>query len=284
MPRFAFSTVACPEWSLSRIAQAAADWDYDAIELATEGARAVRLASDPALTAEPKTLAILREAGVAAGALGTSIRYDEPVFPPVVGYVVSDTEACIRQTNEAVRLADAIVAPLVRVLPFETPAGVSVRATRDKIIKRLTLCATQARGTGVRIALENAGSFPTAAELAQILDEIPSDAIVASYSITAAQVAGEDPRDGIDLLGDRLAMVRVSDITNGRPAPLGEGEIAGELSLQHLSDLRWSGLVSYDYPRAWVDGLEDPETVLPRAIETMHHWYHGHLAEGRVNA
>lgn len=284
MPKFAFSTVATPSWSIARIAEAAAEWDYDAVELYTEGARAANFANDPMMTAETKTADLFDSAGVLPGAICTSIRYDEPVFPPVVGHVVTDTEASIRQTHEAIQLADRIGAGYVRVLPFEALSAGALESTRQRIVKRLELCATQARGTRVRLAIENAGSFVTAKELASILDDIESPAVVASFSIANAHAAGESPEDSVEILGERLGMVRVSDHAQGEPVTLGTGEVPNADVLRLLADRRWRGLITYDWPRAWNESIAEAEQVLPAAVEQMHRWYHGALAAGRAEA
>ena len=87
----AFSTVACPEWTLDRAARAAAEWGYEGLELRTFGHGSTHLACDPALTSAEKVRKVLDDAGVAPFSLASGVRFDEPIRPPVIGRVLSDT-------------------------------------------------------------------------------------------------------------------------------------------------------------------------------------------------
>ena len=48
MLKVAFSTVACPHWTLERAARAAAEYGYDGVELRTFDDGSGRMACDPA--------------------------------------------------------------------------------------------------------------------------------------------------------------------------------------------------------------------------------------------
>ncbi|MEO0512947.1 MAG: TIM barrel protein [Planctomycetota bacterium] len=278
MPRFAFSTVACPELLLPAVADMAEDLQYDAIDLYTEGPRSTSFACDPAMTDDAKAVRVFRTVGVEPGVLSTSIRFDEPVFPPIIGRAVTDMEGCVRRTYDAVLLAQKLGAPLVRVLGYEAPSRTSLGSTTKLIRARLEVAATAARGTGVRVVLENGGSYATGVELARLLDRLESPHVGAAYSVAAAHHAGERPEDGIAALADRLALVRVTDFNGGTPVAFGEGDVPNHDALRTLARDHWDGLVTFDYPRAWFDSLADLDTareVLGASIERMHHAYHG---------
>src|SRR3981081_682694 len=97
----AFSTVACPGWTLERVAREGASFGFEAVELRSFGENPTLLSCDPALTAEDKTRAMFTDAGAEILSLGTSIRFDEPIRPPVLGLVISDTERSVRQAKRA---------------------------------------------------------------------------------------------------------------------------------------------------------------------------------------
>ena len=69
--KLAYSTVACPDWTLEQAAQRAKEFGYDGIELRTLGPGSSLLASDPALSEPHKVKAILNEAGIAATCIST---------------------------------------------------------------------------------------------------------------------------------------------------------------------------------------------------------------------
>ena len=94
MIRTAFSTTACPDWTLDRVARAAADWGYAGVELRSLGGGGTELACEPALTDPEKTRAMFAGAGVSIASIATGVRFDEAVFPPVVGHILLDPVLC----------------------------------------------------------------------------------------------------------------------------------------------------------------------------------------------
>src|SRR5579862_7295833 len=115
MFKTAFSTVACPEWTLSRAMQGAAEYGFDGVELRTFGSGSRELACDPALTDPEKVRRLAADAGVQIACLGTGVAFDEPIRPPVLGRVLGDPEKSIRRAKSAIELATQVECPLVRV-------------------------------------------------------------------------------------------------------------------------------------------------------------------------
>ena len=74
--RFAFSTLACPDWSIDKVAQQAKEMGYDGVELRTLGAGGTQLASDPATTDPAKVKAAFDAAGVEPICLSASTTFD----------------------------------------------------------------------------------------------------------------------------------------------------------------------------------------------------------------
>jgi sugar phosphate isomerase/epimerase len=271
----AFSTVACPEWTLDRVPAAAREFGFGAVELRTFGPASSDLPCDPALTEESKTRAAFARHGIEIVSLATSCRFDEPILPPVIGAVISDTERSVREANRAVDLAIGLGCPVVRVFGFEIPARERRVSGLARIADRLRLVLDHARASGVKIAVENGGSFPRALDLLEILDAVRHPLLGACYSIDQGHAAGETPADAVRELGDRLLIARLKDWKAGRPAPLGEGELPCREYLTALAEAGFDGPVVYEWPRMWVRDIEPAETVLPRAARTLYSWIGG---------
>lgn len=248
--RIAFSTVACPDWTLDQVADAAGRWGYDGVELRTRGYGSTDFACDPALTSAERVRAVFDDAGVAVASLATTLAFDQPVRPKVLGYVIGDHERPIRQAKRMIDLAAQIDCPLVRVFGFEVQPGATRPITIELIESRLRMVVDHADKTGVKVALENGGSFPTAKDLREIIDRIPSPLLVASYSAAVAADAGETPADGMVLLAGRLGMVKVKGLSTVIP----EGACD------------W---VVYELDRAFIEGLPAAESVLPEAAKVL---------------
>lgn len=268
----AFSTVACGAWTLETVAERAAAWGYPAVELRTFGEGSRQFTCDPALTGPEKILRLFSAVGVQPCMLATSVAFDAPIKPPVLGRVLSDTEVAVRAAKRAIDLAASIECPLIRVFAFELPAREKRAAGVRRIVDRLRMVVDHADRTGVRIAIENGGSFSRAADLAEILDEIPSPLLGACYAVSPAHHAGEPPHHGLNILGARTFAVRLQDDKAGRPAALGSGDVPCADAVAFLARSNFTGPVIYQWDHAWVPGLEPAERVLPAAIKCIMHW------------
>lgn len=268
----AFSTVACPDWTLEKVAASARQYGFEAVELRTFGAASRELACDPALTDEGKTREMFARRGVEILSLGTSVRFDAPIVPPVIGLVISDTEKSVRAGVRAVGQAVALGCPIVRVYGFEIPGREKPKSAIKRISDRIKMVLDHARTSGVRLALENGGSFGRAAQVAEVIEAVGNPLLGAAYSLGAAHAAGDDFGAGVRLLGDRLLVARVSDERGGKPCPLGQGELPCREFTQELGRAGMDGPLVYEWPRMWMPELDAAETVLPHAATAMFKW------------
>ena len=268
----AFSTIACPDWTLDRAVAFAAEAGFDGLELRTFGHHGSPLLCEPCLTGPTKIRDLFEDEGVRPAALATSIRYDAPVVPPILGRVFGDFEKPVRQTKQMVEVATSIEAPYVRVFPFELPEGESRRSGVRRIVERLTLAATTARHTGVRLLLENGGSFPLAEDLVELIDRVGGPLVAAAYCPAVAHAAGEDPVAGVRVLGSRLESVKLRDCDGPTPVPLGAGSIPNRPVVEELERLGYEGWCTIEWDRLWLPKLDPPEHVLERSLAAFYSW------------
>lgn len=250
----AFSTVACPDWTLDNVAETAENVGALGVELRTFGHGSTQSACDPALTATEKVRTILAAAGVRPCCLSTGIRFDEPIFPPVMGRVFSDTERSVRECKGMIDLARDLACPYVRVFAFEFHGDENRKNATARILDRLTKSLDHCRNSGVQLVLENGGSFPTATLLAELIDEAASPLLMAAYSPAVALQAGESFVNGINVLRDRLVSIKLKDFKGGRPCALGQGEQPVAEVLDAAAGAGFDGWLVYEYDRAWLDG------------------------------
>lgn len=268
----AFSTVACPAWTLERVAAAAAQYGYDGVELRTFGYGSTAIACDPALTSSAKTRSLFAGAGVGIACLATGARFDEPIRPPVMGRVFGDTEAAVRQAKAAIDLAAQVECPLVRVFGFEHPSAEKRAPAVARITERLRLVADAAHNTGVRVVLENGGSFPRAEQVLELIDRVGSPLLGAAYSAPVAFEAGEDPARGARILGQRLWSAKVKDYARNVPCTLGLGDVPCAPFVAELVAMNFDGWLVYEWDRLWLPALALAEDVLPDALRRLYEW------------
>jgi len=277
----AFSTIACPEWTLEEVCETASRCGFRGVELRTFGHASTDLACDPLLTGAAKVRDLFEDAGVVPMCLATSIRFDKPVWPPVIGHAITDTERPIREARAMVEAAAQREIPAVRVFGFELSAREPRRSGIRRIVERLSLACATARNSGVKIVLENAGSIPRAEDLRRIIDAVDSPLLLASYSPAVARAAGEDPADALRLLAGRLWSVKLTDLHAGRTAPLGEGDLDVQGVISRLGRLGFGGWVVYEWPRLWMPDLGDAHGALADAAEKLYRWRAGAHPDGR---
>lgn len=280
----AFSTVACPDWTLEQVAASARQFGYLGVELRTFGYGSTHLACDPGLTSASKVRAIFGAVGVEIISLASSLRFDEPISPPLIGRTfIFDQESSVRRGKALVDMAVQLECPYVRVFGFEVVNNDSLNTTIARIADRLGKVVDYARNSGVSILLENGGSFSTAAGMSQILDAVDHPLLNASYSLAVAREAGEAAINGVNVLGEKLRMIKVKDFADGLPCALGEGEFEAKESFLAVRAAGFKEWAVYEHDRMWFSELGDPSAMLESGARTMFGWLGGKSAPARAH-
>lgn len=279
MLKLAFSTVCCPDWTLRQVAHAAIDSSFEGVELRTFGGGSSHLACDPALTAPAKILDLFDDDGVDLAGLAASSRFDAPISPPILGWVIGDFEKQVREATRHVDLTEALGADYVRVFAFEPAPGERPSKAIKRIVERLKLLCDHARHRGVKIALENGGGYPRAEQIAEIIDGVGNPLLGASYSIAVGAAAGDDPRIAIEVLSDDLIVARVKDYKRGAPCLPGDGDIPCEEFARALGATLPRGWVVFEWDKLWMPDLMNPEEALPEAARRLGGWLYERQSE-----
>lgn len=275
-----FSTVACLDWPLDRVCAIAENAGYLGLELRTFGSGSTACACDPALTDPAKFRSMLDRSGAEPVSVATSIHFDSPRPTGPIHQALGDLEQSVRQCKFAIDLAAELHCPFVRVFGFEIGAHERRGSALERILDRLGKSLDHARSSGVRLAVENGGSFGTATALAELIDMAASPHLGAAYNIAVAAAEGENPLNGLNVLGDRLLLVKLKDYRDGRPCGLGRGDTITRPVVEALVRGSFQGPVVFEYDRCWFPDLGDPTAVLLEASKTMYEWI-GAAAPGR---
>ncbi|MBS0191876.1 MAG: sugar phosphate isomerase/epimerase [Phycisphaerales bacterium] len=278
--KLALSTVACPDWTFEALAAFVEEAGYQGLELRTFGSASTRFACDPALTDPDKVRRLLAATGCEVACVATSTRFDDPITPPGIGHILSGTPQGVRETGWAVDLAARLEAPLVRVFGYQIPSNESRTSALSRIVDRLELAVATARNTGVRLAIENGGSFPTAATLSELLDRVNNPLLGVAYSPAIAALAGESVSAGINVLEEKLFSVKIKDWSHGKPCVLGEGESQAREAIDALGAAGFGGWVVYECDRAWLPAEADGRELLKKSARNYYGWIGGRRTAG----
>ena len=278
--RLAFSTVACPDWTLERVMSFADQHEYDGVELRTFGWGGTELACDPALTDAAKVRRLAHETGTHIMCLGTSVKFDDRIWPPVIGLALPESDRAVQAARRFVSLADDIECPYLRVFGFEGHGGEKPGKTLERVVERMRWALDAAAKRRVKIVFENGGSFASAEQLTEVLDACNSPWLGACYNIAVGAEAGDNVTDAIDLLGERLWTVKLKDLRGKDPVEIGQGDVPLADAIGHLAARGFDGWAVVEWMRFWRPDLAEAEGVLSRAMTTLRGW----LAEAPAGA
>jgi sugar phosphate isomerase/epimerase len=256
-PILSFSTLACPEWSPTRVVAQAAAIGYDGIEW--RGGHEGHVPPDMA-PAELRAIShAMDDHGVKALAL--------TAYGSLVAHEPRERARESASLRRSIDLAFALSARFVRVfvgLPTDSVRGA---ALRDRAVGSLDAVADHAAVAGVTIALELHDLHARAADMLPILER---SGVAVVWDIGNAWQAGEHPDDGLAALGRRIGYVQLKDGrgrgTDWRLCDLGDGDVPIGRALRGLAARGPLPPLSVEWERAWHHRLAPAEVALPAAL------------------
>lgn len=169
----------------------------------------------------------------------------------------------------ALDYADVLGAGVVHAMAGITPADADADAAFATYVSNISWAAEQARGTGVRLALEainkrdqpgyGLASMETAAAVAQ---EVDPEVVGVLFDVYHAQVDRGNLIERFEQLRPLIAHVQIAD-NPGRGEP-GTGEIAYERVLARIAQSGYPGWIGCEY--APVAGTRDGLSWIERTI------------------
>lgn len=275
--KVSFSTIACPQATLVSAASMGEQAGFGGIELRTFGVAGSEFACEPFLTDPAKLRRMMVNAGLQVTCLATGLAFDRAI-DPVLGRTFLDTEKSVRACKHAIELAAQIECPYVRVFGFELQGSETRKNGIARIMEQLDKALDACDRTGVKLLLENGGSFCTAEQMCEVMDKADNVLLGAAYSVAVGQQAGDDPMTAIRTLGKRLLSIKVRDYSDGAQVRLGEGSVQNHQAITAARGIGFTGPVVYELDRAWDASRVDSNHVqawLNHASQTLHRWAHG---------
>ena len=265
--KLAFSTVACPDWTMEKVVEQAKQIGYAGVEIRTLGAGGSGLSSDPALSTASKTANLFEQSGIEPVCLSTSLAVHHRQSTPAHQAAV--------QLGRDLELAAALGCRYLRIFGNEVEPGQNRRTVIQRIAARAKALADQAAQHGVQILFENAGSFNHAKEWWWLLNILDHPMVGMCWNVANAAAAGEPPTVSVPTLHSRIRLAKVKDINVGEGTgfvPLGDGTVGIELFVKRLLGVGFDGFVTVEWDRLWLPTLESPEEYLPDAYQRLRGW------------
>jgi len=259
--KIAFSTLACPDWSMPQIIQLAANARYDGIELRfVEGEDSLWKLAAFTATQMAETKRALSDHGLAIACVDTSCRFHSPD--------ATQRDAEIQEAERMSDVAAELGAPGIRVFGDTIQPGADRDSTRKWIAESIRNLADRTAPKGVQVWLETHGDFVAAGETAAILRQCSSPCIGVVWDPVNSLVAtGEPLAQGAALLGSVIRHVHVKDFQRCAEGVQYVLTSQGAFPWQDLSaalkQLRYNGFVSFEWEKKWHPELEDATIAVP---------------------
>ena len=264
MNPISFSTLACPNWSIERVIAKASEFGYDGIEWRGGPQGHVQ----PTMPAAQK--AVLQKMSMDTGLIAIAVT----AYTSFVADLAAERQSNTDELRRYVDLAAELDAPYVRTFLGELPEGRNADSSiYEKISACLNTAADYAVSVGVKIAVEPHDDFVRSSSIVPILSRVHHPALRVIWDIGNAFAAGEDLREGFELLKPRMAYVQVKDGkksgTEWQLCPLGQGQVPLAQAFALLLSHGYEGALSVEWEYAWHPELDPPEIALPAALQTV---------------
>jgi sugar phosphate isomerase/epimerase len=260
MMKFAFTTLACPSWSIEQVVEAAVTLGYDGVELRLLDGETIDPLRDRRQVGQ--AVALCRARGIDVPAFDSSCRFNLP-----------SEEARNHQVTELnawIDLARDLQVPVIRIFGGEDDTATAAEQD-DRVIGALKHVASAAEQAKVTVALETHDAFSSARRVAKVLDGVGSTRVAALWDSHHPYRVGEPVEEVIAALGPRIAHVHVKDARrrddgSWQLLPIGEGEVPVREMLAALARAGYQGYAAVEWEKKWHPELADPEVALPQHI------------------
>jgi sugar phosphate isomerase/epimerase len=264
--KLAYSTLACPQWTIEEAVTAAAGYGYNAIEW--------RLADGEIITPEISSDVRRRlrdvpaRSGIAIACLDTSCRV-----------VQESSQARAQVTEEVQRMADMAVelgAPFLRLFGGPLPRGETHSSMMAPTAEVLHTIGAYCAERNITAVLETHDAWSSSAVVTSLITMTASPAMKVLWDIHHTYRAGETPSQSVACLGAAIAYVHVKD---GRPSigapgawelcPLDEGIVPLREAFSSLKCSGYNEYLSLEWEKKWHPEIAEPDGVLPPAVSWL---------------
>ena len=275
--RFAFSTVSCPKWDFETICARAKEYGYGGVEIRGFLNESMLTAANVFHSDPAKVRAMFQYHGVAIACLASSV---------AMSWNRKKDRKAAEDARQFIDMAATLECPLVKIFDTVVQPGTVVAPTRWGNHSRASAAVAfgdwmlplgdYAAERGVTIVVEGALSFRSAKEMWLILDRLNHPSIACCWDVFNAALIGESPYVSVPTLNSRIQYAQVKDAKIGplgaTYCKLGDGDVPVQKFLTRLMGIGYDGWVTFEWEKAWLPNIAEPEEVLPHAMQKMREW------------
>ncbi|NLD87653.1 MAG: sugar phosphate isomerase/epimerase [Clostridiales bacterium] len=252
--KISFSTLGCPKWHWKEILAAAADLNYDGIELRGLGNTMFMPRAEIFSPSKfEQTNAELKKRNVEISCITSDILLHK------------DGMYYLSATLQYIALAHDLDCKYIRMLADENPWP-SDEVEYDLVLSRLRKVAPVANALGVVLLVESNGVFADTKLLRKLILDVNSPAVKVLWDINhPVRYYNESPAETYANIGEFVCHIHVKDsiIENGKIKykMLGYGDLPINECFALLKSHGFDGFVSLEWTKRWNAELEDAGVV-----------------------
>ncbi|MCR4622387.1 MAG: AMP-binding protein [Clostridiales bacterium] len=173
-------------------------------------------------------------------------------------------DACAEELKQLCSLAKKLKCPAVRLRAQDTREDIQTQSANVKAVIEAVI--SDFASSGVTLLVETAGIFSDTERLKNLLDEYALDCLQALWDAhNTFRFGGETPEKSITDLGAYVKHVHIKDSrSSGSRVEFvlpGEGDLPAKEVFEALRSISYSGYITLEWDKAWMDGLDDPYVV-----------------------
>ena len=256
----AFSTIGCPDWSLSKIVDFAWKHNYNGIEVRGLK-REINLPKCPEFSnaAIQSTLNLMKDKKLKFVGLGSSckLHFGEG----------AEREKNMAEGKAFIDLAQQLNCPNIRVFPDLLPKDRDKDEVMDFIVKGLLELGSYAKASGTMVLMETHGDLVWAHDIDEIMKKAAHSNVGLVWDFCNMwTITKEPPAETYRLLRKYIHHTHIKDakLVDGKPkyTRLGQGDVPVAEAIEALVKGGYKGYYSFEWEKLWHPDLEDPETAL----------------------
>ena len=266
--KFAFSTLACPQWDTQKVVENAVQLGYNGLEWRLLDGNII----DPEKDADKlkQAISLAQTRGIETCAFDTSCKFN--LSDP------AERAQNVEALQQWITFVQGLDLPVARILRVFGGAGSSINPEEEiqRVAEALSKVAKQAEEAQTTIVLETHDDFSSSHRVAQVIQLVNSPAIAALWDSHHPYRVGESVQEVVEQLDGHIKHVHVKDARRSADDPtkwelvlMGEGEVPVREQLQILYQHRYDGYVSVEWEKRWHPEIAEPEVALPQHIKWL---------------
>jgi sugar phosphate isomerase/epimerase len=259
--KLAYTSLACPGWTIEEAVSAAENYGYAAIEW--------RLA-DGAIIDPDASADVRRRLRAAPAARGIEVACLDSSCQAVQA-APEGRVATIEAGRRMLDLAAEIGAPFLRVFGGALPAGTTRADILEPTAEVLRALGSYGGERGVTVLLETHDAWTNSEDVLALYQAVNLPTFKVLWDTHHTYRFGEAPAQTLALLGAAIAYAHIKDSRLLGPGEwtyrlLGEGDVpVGEICAA-LKQSGYAGYLSLEWEKKWHPEIAEPEIALPQAV------------------